>query len=148
MLNDELWQRYKRDFIKHMCMSDSQITEASDIDPVIDAYFNFNQVKSEDPISLLAWIHVHSEINRMTIIQNIDQMLKLKPFLHNQPHDTIAGAVIQHSFESLKNIINLWSDEKIDDLKQWCLTYQNIVSSILSVALIAYVHIDSNSISL
>ena len=154
--DDKLWQKYMVDFIKHKCMSDSQTTVITQslpeatfkiiLSPVIEAYFDFNRhVKSEDPMSLLAWVHVRSEVHKMDLTQTINQMQRLEPFLRNQPQDTLSGAaesllsptkkdlgsfVIQRSFDSLNNIVFQWSDEKTEDLRQWYLAYRDIVSII------------------
>ena len=154
--DDNLWQKYLVDFIKHKCMSDSQTTAITQslpeatfkiiLSPVIEAYFDFNHhVKSEDPLSHLAWVHVRSEVHKMDLTQTINQMQRLEPFLRNQPQNTISGAaesllsptkkdlgsfVIQRSFDSLNNIVFQWSDEKTKDLRQWYLAYRDIVSII------------------
>ena len=162
VLRDEkLWQKYLVDFIKHKCMSDSQNTVITQslpettfkiiLSPVIAAYFDFNHnVKSKDPMSLLAWVHVRSEVHKMDLTQTINQIERLEPFLRNQPQDTLSGAaesivsptkkdlgsfVIQRSFDSLNNIVFQWSDEKTEDLRQWYLVYRDIVSIIICIYL-------------
>ena len=155
--DNELWQKYLADFIKHKCMSESQNTPITQslpeatfkiiLSPVIEAYFDFNHnIKSEDPMSLLAWVHVRSEVHKMDLTQTINQMQRLEPFLRNQPQDTLSGAavsllspikkdvgsfVIQRSFDSLNNIVFQLSDEKTEDLRQWYLAYRDIVSIII-----------------
>lgn len=159
--DDELWGKYLRDFIKHKCMSDhsgSQTTtiqsqsKEDDWSHVIDAYFDFNHnVNSQDPISLLAWVHVHSDIHKMDLIQTIKQMERLRLFLQNQalsetpisPASTdkkdLGSFVIKRSFDSMKKIIYQESEDKAKDFKQWYLTYRDIVSAI-NVTITVYVY--------
>lgn len=154
-LNDhELWQRYLRDFIKYKCMSDSQTTETTYLSPVIDVYFDFNHnVKSKDPISLLAWVHVHSEVSKMDLIQTVNQIQRLEPFLRDQPEDTLFGTatsllsptkknlgsfVIQRCFDSLDYIVSSCCDEKTEDVKQWYLAYRDIVSILHMYCIVTY----------
>ena len=142
-LNDELWQRYLGDFIKHKCTSDYETTDSTYLNPVVDAYFDFNHnVKSKDYVSLLAWVHVRSEVHKIDLTQTINQIQRLVPFLHGELNDTLSEAamcllkkdlgsfVIQKSFHSLNNIFcnQSTSDDKEKDLRQWYLTYQGIVS--------------------
>ena len=172
--DDELWHKYLGDFIKHKCMSDhsgSQTTaiqsqyKEDDWSHVIDAYFDFNHnVNSQDPISLLAWVHVHSEIHKMDLIQTIKQMERLQLFLQNQTlsetpmipgssgdKKDLGSFVIKRSFDSMNKIIFQQSGDKAKDFKQWYLTYRDIVSAILQLQYIyIYIHYllfaDSNRI--
>lgn len=168
--DDELWQKYLGDFIKHKCMSDhsgSQTTaiqsqsKEDDWSHVIDAYFDFNHnVNSQDPISLLAWVHVHSEIHKMDLIQTIKQMERLQLFQENQTlsetsmspgssgdKKDLGSFVIKRSFDSMNKIIFQQSGDKAKDFKQWYLTYRDIVSAILQLQYVHYLlSADSNRI--
>ena len=156
----ELWQKYLGDFIKYKCISDhsgSQTTaiqsqyKEDDWSRVIDAYFDFNHnVNPQDPISLLAWVHVHSEIHKMDLIQTIKQMERLQIFLQNQtlsetpmsPTSTnkkdLGSFVIKRSFDSMNKIIFQQSGDKVKDFKQWYLTYRDIVSAMLQNTVYIY----------
>ena len=154
----ELWQKYLADFIKYKCISDhsgSQTTviqsqyKEDDWSRVIDAYFDFNHnVNPQDPISLLAWVHVHSEIHKMDLIQTIKQMERLQIFLQNQTlsetpmsptKKDLGSFVIKRSFDSMNKIIFQQSGDKVKDFKQWYLTYRDIVSALLQNTVYIYI---------
>lgn len=169
-LNDELWQKYLGDFIKHKCTSDNETTDSTYLNPVVDAYFDFNHnVKSKEYVSLLAWVHVCSELHKIDLTQTINQIQRLEPFLHDELNDALSeaamcllkkdpgGFIIQKSFNSLNNIFcnQSTSYDKEKDLKLWYLTYQDIVSCafinyifIIVCLNFIFVVIDTNDLSL
>lgn len=104
-------------------------------------YFDFNQqLEQRDHISLLAWVHVHSEVHKTDLAQTMDIWQRL---IANQPQETLSVVAqslanpadlgkgnletltIKRSYESLCRIVRR---EEKDNLRLWYLAYRDIVS--------------------
>ena len=105
------------------------------LSPVVSAYFD---VKQQDKISLLATVHVRSEVHKMDLAQTINKLQALEPLIIKSPQETLsfseqsllkpdgkdlATFVISVSYQSLNRV-----HENEEELKQWYLTYRDIVS--------------------
>ena len=134
--NPELWQKYLQDFIKMKYMTYGQDPNATykAVSPVVYAYFDFQD--EINPASLLAKIHVRSEVHKMDLAQTIDKLQRLQPLIVQNPQlpeqslmqSDLMTFAINVSYRSLTGIVSLWSDENTDELRSWYLTYKDIVS--------------------
>ena len=108
------------------------------LSPVVSAYFDVKQQDKNDFISLLARVHVRSEVHKMNLAQTINKLQALEPLITKSPQETISFSeqsllkpdgkdlgtfVINVSYQSLNRVHEI---EK--ELKQWYLTYSDIVS--------------------
>ena len=148
--NAELWKKYFLDFVNIKCIKTGTLKSIPEdclqiLAAIISVYFGFNQQsdESDDRISLLAWVHVHSEVHKTDLAQTVD---KFKRLIQHQPHESqklsftqsaslavkdfrsekdLGTLLIQQTYTSLSKIVNKGS---INDLKQWYLTYRDTVS--------------------
>ena len=134
---NDLWQCYFHDFIKHKCtQSDTRLTDLPEeiiLSPVISTYFNFEQqnIKKEDHISHVAWLHIHSNFYKTDLNQIIEKLKGLKCFIKSKPHGKILTI---HAEKNLETIIIEGIDASLCDeinnpfsLRHWYRTYKNIV---------------------
>lgn len=150
-LNDEeLWAKYLQDFIKVKCVQTETIKMLPEeflqnFTPVISAYFGFHQKKKHDHVLLLATVHVYSEIQKTDLAQTMNMHQRL--IQHQETSSIVAQSfassirsiaegnlgtiIVSETYDSLCRIIKSHNND--DALKQWYLTYRDIVSSKLHV---------------
>ena len=107
------------------------------LSPVVSAYFDVKQQDKNEPILLLARVHVRSEVHKMDLAQTINKLQALEPIIKS-PQETLSFSeksllkpdgkdlgtfVINVSYQSL-NMVH----ESEEGLKQWYLTCSDIVS--------------------